>query len=288
MKNKILNVGRWVILAVFLLSAGVCYSCGVGSGIPLQAAQQTEGETPETADAEKADAEKAGAKNADAKNVDAENADAAHHTVTEQGMETARGVESAQETTTEFPVPICYVHVCGEVVNPGVYVMQEGQRIYEAIARAGGFADGASTEFLNLAEPVCDGMKILVPSQKQVRSADSGDSASAGGALSGGVTVGNPALGSGTGETGAIGIGGVGTSGTVGTVAGASAQPGKVNLNTATKEELMTLRGIGEARAEDIIRYRQERGGFSDIEQIMEVSGIKDAAFQKIKDDIMV
>ena len=63
---------------------------------------------------------------------------------------------------------------------------------------------------------------------------------------------------------------------------------GKVNLNTATKEELMTLRGIGEARAEDIIRYRQERGGFERIEDIMEISGIKDAAFQKIKDDIIV
>ena len=63
---------------------------------------------------------------------------------------------------------------------------------------------------------------------------------------------------------------------------------GKVNLNTATKEELMTLRGIGEARAEDIIRYRQERGGFERIEDIMEISGIKDAEFQKIKDDIIV
>ncbi len=50
----------------------------------------------------------------------------------------------------------------------------------------------------------------------------------------------------------------------------------------------MTLQGIGEARAEDIIRYRQERGGFERIEDIMEISGIKDAAFQKIKDDIIV
>lgn len=64
--------------------------------------------------------------------------------------------------------------------------------------------------------------------------------------------------------------------------------PAKLNINTATKEELMTLRGIGEARAEDIIRYRQKRGGFDRIEDIMEVSGIKDAAFQKMKDDITV
>ena len=61
-----------------------------------------------------------------------------------------------------------------------------------------------------------------------------------------------------------------------------------MNLNTASKEQLMTLRGIGESRAEDIIRYREEHGAFGAIEEIMEISGIKDAAFQKIKDDITV
>lgn len=62
----------------------------------------------------------------------------------------------------------------------------------------------------------------------------------------------------------------------------------QVNLNTAAKEELMTLRGIGESRAEDIISYRDSHGGFKKIEDIMKVPGIKDAAFQKIKDDITV
>ena len=61
-----------------------------------------------------------------------------------------------------------------------------------------------------------------------------------------------------------------------------------VNLNTATREELMSLRGIGESRAEDIIRYRETYGGFQSIEDIMNVSGIKDAAFEKIKDSITV
>ena len=68
----------------------------------------------------------------------------------------------------------------------------------------------------------------------------------------------------------------------------AQAAPEKVNLNTATKEELMTLRGIGEAKAEDIIRYREKSGGFTRIEDIMQISGIKNAAFEKIKDDITV
>ena len=63
---------------------------------------------------------------------------------------------------------------------------------------------------------------------------------------------------------------------------------GLVNINKASKAQLMTLPGIGESRAEDIIRYREESGGFQTIEDIMKVSGIKDAAFQKIKDSITV
>lgn len=70
---------------------------------------------------------------------------------------------------------------------------------------------------------------------------------------------------------------------------GAQNQAGrKVNINTAGAEELMTLTGIGQSRAEAIIAYRRERGKFSRPEDIMEVPGIKDAAFKKIKDDITV
>ena len=67
-----------------------------------------------------------------------------------------------------------------------------------------------------------------------------------------------------------------------------SASSGKVNINTADKVLLCTLPGIGEARAADIIAYRQENGGFSSIEDIMKVSGIKEGSFQKIKELIAV
>ena len=63
---------------------------------------------------------------------------------------------------------------------------------------------------------------------------------------------------------------------------------GKININTASKEELMMLSGIGSSKALAIISYRQEHGGFSCIEDIMKVDGIKDAVFQKIKDEIVV
>ncbi len=61
-----------------------------------------------------------------------------------------------------------------------------------------------------------------------------------------------------------------------------------ININTATKEELMTLKGIGESRAEDIIRFREDSGKFRKIEDIMKVPGIKNTAFQKIKENITV
>ena len=63
---------------------------------------------------------------------------------------------------------------------------------------------------------------------------------------------------------------------------------GKININTASKEELMTLSGIGASKAQAIIAYRQEKGVFSCIEDIMKVEGIKEAVFQKIRDEIVV
>ena len=63
---------------------------------------------------------------------------------------------------------------------------------------------------------------------------------------------------------------------------------GRVNINTAGAEELMTLPGVGEAKAADIIAYREANGGFSSPEDIMQVSGIKDAMFQKIRDKIKI
>ncbi len=148
-------------------------------------------------------------------------------------------------STEDVSLLPCYVHICGEVVSPGVYELSEESRVFQAVEKAGGFTENAAAESLNMAERIKDGMKIIVLSRDEAKSANI-----------------SPA-GSPQGKT-------------------------QVNLNTAAKEELMTLRGIGESRAEDIISYRDSHGGFKKIEDIMKVSGIKDAAFQKIKDDITV
>ena len=146
-----------------------------------------------------------------------------------------------------------YVYICGEVAAPGVYELSEDSRIYEAVDAAGGFTENAARESVNLASKVSDGMQITIYNKEEAASLPAGS----------GSAVGNTGQG--------------GTSGS-----------GLVNLNTATKEELMTLKGIGEAKAEDIIRYREKSGGFKKIEDIMKISGIKEAGFQKIKDNITV
>ena len=146
-----------------------------------------------------------------------------------------------------------YVYICGEVIKPGVYELSGDSRIYEAVDAAGGFTENAARESVNLASKVSDGMQITIYNKEEAASLPAGS----------GSAVGNTGQG--------------GTSGS-----------GLVNLNTATKEELMTLKGIGEAKAEDIIRYREKSGGFKKIEDIMKISGIKEAGFQKIKDNITV
>ncbi|MGF7010425.1 competence protein ComEA [Lachnospiraceae bacterium PF1-22] len=149
-------------------------------------------------------------------------------------------VEAAEALPEEEPVPI-FVHVCGQVINPGVYELEEGARVFEAIAVAGGVTDEGEASLLNLAEVLSDGMRLYVPKVDEAI-------AESGGA---------------PGET-------------------------LINLNTASKEELMSLSGIGEAKAEAIILYREETGKFTTIEELQEVSGIGESTFNRLKDKIKV
>lgn len=179
------------------------------------------------------------------------------------GEESGEAENAAGDSEREEAV--IYVHVCGEVKIPGVYEMPAGSRVYEAVEMAGGCTENGAADYLNMAQEVTDGMKIQVPDREEARR----------------LLESQPGLGA--------GISG-GASGVSGQAAGDMQAGGqaKVNINTASEEELMTLTGIGEARAGDIIRYREEHGGFKRIEDIMKVSGIKEAAFQKIKDSITV
>ena len=138
-----------------------------------------------------------------------------------------------------------YVYVCGAVMQAGVYELQQDSRVYEAIQKAGGFAENADISEINQAALLQDEEQIYVPAAGEVDHSLKEE-----------------------GEAGDAG--------------------GKVNLNTATKEELMTLAGIGESKADSIIKYREEHGKFQSIEDIKQIEGIKDGVFQKIKDLITV
>lgn len=172
----------------------------------------------------------------------------------EETQETVQGGDG--ENGTDEPGSIC-VHVCGRVVNPGVYVLSSGSRIYEAVEAAGGLCGDAAGEYLNQASQMEDGQQIYVPSMEEAAQGTAGMQKTGGSPL----------------QASPDGVG---------------AEDGKVNLNTAPKEQLMTLSGIGEAKAAAIIRYREEHGGFQKIEELKEVEGIKEGVFNKVKDQIRI
>ncbi len=270
MKDKKTAVLKWAALAVFLLIAGCFYSCGSrknpqtalsgqnGRGFAAETAPRKTLEQGVNAGQSGTEPGDAG-QNGSGQNASGQETDTgkmrgdAESSGSLTGAETPESVQAEPEPSAEV---LCYVYVCGEVQDPGVYQLTEGARIFEAVALAGGFTEEAAQNWLNLADTVSDGMKLEVPSKTQVteeawlkRASESAGNRSA-------------------------------------QAEGSSVS--RVNINTASKEELMTLKGIGASRADDIIRYREENGGFPAIEDIMKVPGIKNAAFQKIKENITV
>ena len=170
-------------------------------------------------------------------------------------QDTAGLWDTEQSAPDELLVPaFCCVYVCGAVKNPGVYTLDASARIWDAIEMAGGFTEDAAQQARNLAEMLVDGEQIVIPTveeweeEKQQLSEQQEWSAES----------------------------------------QASQQSGRINLNTATRDELMSIPGVGEAKADSIIQYRQQHGSFTTVEQIKEISGIKDGLFEKMKDSITV
>lgn len=217
------------------------------------------------------------------------------------GGENQSLAQSGTGSGLQVPVTI-FVHVCGEVVSPGVYELPEGSRVFEAVEAAGGLTEQGEGSFLNQAMVLTDGIQVRIPSREEAKELwESGGGAYAGTgsgegiyrqAAGTGVSGGGQAAGNGTSVGVSQGLPGSGSAGAGGRQSSGNTASGvpeaRVNLNTATKQQLMTLTGIGEARADAILAYRENMGPFQRIEDIMKVSGIKEAAFQKIKDDICV
>lgn len=187
--------------------------------------------------------------------------------------------EDAVEAPEQVEESTLFIHICGAVENPGVYELPVGSRIYEAIEEAGGFTQEAADDYLNLAYRLEDGWKIEIPERKSC-DAESGEAEK-----DGEDAAYKAAVVSGIAPDTGVRAGAV-----TGTEAGTAGETdgGLVDINTAAKEELLTLPGVGESRAQSIISYREKNGGFSRIEDIMRVEGIKEGMFAKMKDKICV
>ena len=266
---------KLAVIVICMLAAGICYSCSVKNRdigpenmvMALEPDGVTVVEESAGIESPRQRDEPEGGTGTMSAGADGEHLRGQDCMPGQEDVPSQAGRLSEGDMLPREDMPLVYIHVCGLVCTPGVYGLPAGSRVYEAIEAAGGFSEAAVPDYLNLAQVLEDGMKIQVPDREQAEEwkarglTQSGISA---GAVSAGVQT--PG-GTGTGEGGAKAM---------------------VNLNTASKEELMTLRGIGESRAEDIIHYREAFGGFRSIEDIMNVSGIKNAAFEKIKDSITV
>lgn len=148
------------------------------------------------------------------------------------------------------------VYVSGAVKHPGLYRYYGNKRVDDAITAVGGFCKNASTESINLAQFLQDGEQIVVMTKKQAKKQKSPKEA--------------PAMVNDSKSR------------------QDSQDASKVNINTASAEELMQLPGIGEAKAKMILEYRTQNGAFQKVEDIMKISGIKEGVYNKIKENITV
>lgn len=205
----------------------------------------------------------------------------------ETGMSAAAPTE--KEAALQAQSGVIYVHVCGAVVNPGVYELESGCRVYEAVQAAGGFAEDAEQNYVNQAQALDDGVKLVIPTQEEAAAAGERETVSLAGTTRDGAPEKNGIVQAGREKE--IGI--VGGASPDGLSAGAGANTGatadgRININTASEAELCEIPGVGATRAAAIAAYRESHGAFGKPEDIMKVNGIKEGMYEKIKDSISV
>jgi competence protein ComEA len=151
------------------------------------------------------------------------------------------------------------VHVAGAVKNPGIVRIPRGSRVDDAIKAAGGFSSKADPDLINLAQPLEDGVQVYVPRRGEPVSVE--------------------------GRVGSVSPSGV----TVRGSAGRQEPPaGKININTASAEQLESLPGVGPATARAIIEYRKQHGGFQSVDELIEVRGIGPKKLEQIRPHVVV
>jgi competence protein ComEA len=202
----------------------------------------------------------------DRQNDDGSSAESRKKQAESGGSDAGNGMEI--NSTGETQPEMIYVDVCGAVANPGVFQLATGSRVFQAIEAAGGYLPEAVQNCVNRAGVLTDGQQLYILTQEEMERQGLDPAEMAG--ASDGQMNGSAGTGQNTG------------------IAAQAQQDNRININTADETQLTTLTGIGATRAQAIIAYRQENGPFAAIEDIMNVQGIKEGTFAKIKDEIVV
>lgn len=205
------------------------------------------------------------------KQAESDGSDAGNGTGSDSGKHTSDAdIDNGSEAVSdkEMQQAMIYVDVCGAVANPGVFQLAAGSRVFQAIEAAGGYLPEAALTCVNRAGVLTDGQQLYILTQEEMerQGLDPAEMAKA----SDGQMNGSAGTGQNTGMTAQV------------------QQDSRININTADEAQLTTLTGIGATRAQAIIAYREENGPFAAIEDIMNVQGIKEGTFAKIKDEIVV
>ena len=205
------------------------------------------------------------------KQAESDDSDAGNGTGSDSGKHTSDvDIDNGSEAVSdkEMQQAMIYVDVCGAVANPGVFQLAAGSRVFQAIEAAGGYLPEAALTCVNRAGVLTDGQQLYILTQEEMERQGL-DSAEMAGASDGQMNG-----SAGTGQNAGLTV--------------QAQQDNRININTADKAQLTMLTGIGATRAQAIIAYREENGPFAAIEDIMNVQGIKEGTFAKIKDEIVV
>ena len=188
-------------------------------------------------------------------------------------IDTIKVKKKKEQPETEEDVKKTYmVDIKGEVITPGIYELEKDSRIIDVINEAGGLTESADTSVINLSKKITDEMVIIIYSKKEVENwLETKEQES---------YLQEKCISREKEQTPNDACIEENTEGEKQTAT-------TVNINTATKEELMTLSGIGETKADAIIAYRQKTP-FQTIEDIKNVSGIGDSTYEEIKNNITV
>lgn len=192
-------------------------------------------------------------------------------------------VKTSSTQTEKVKKKYLRVDIKGEVVKPGVYELEENKRVIDLINMAGGLSKNADTSYINLSKKLKDEMTIVVYSKEEIAKMKDKESiivymekeCECDG-ITNDACIYNESKNNNSNKNSSEKNSTKKESGS------------KVNINTANIEELTELKGIGESKAEAIIKYREENGKFKSIEDIMNVTGIGESAYSKIKENITV